>query len=427
VRPVLDADPGTAANYAEETEIARRMGVHPPVASRVLSVDQLLTMQAVVEDEEAVRGAVAGLAQTGPGVIAVEVTDPSPEHFEAPAASTEDLGISTFDRGFDRTWVRTSYTSLTAAVHRVGALSLGVSEVGEVDERAKLDEPDVEPGQREPRQPTPLTGPLPLGEVPGGARVGTLVHEILERTDFAVYDLPAALRMAAAQVGARRLLDSHTDALVAGLAAALITPLGPVFSGRRLCDLPRGDRLDELTFDLPLAGGNTPDGVVTMEAVADIFATSLPSDDPVSGYHERLRDPLLASEVRGFLTGSIDLVARFAGCHVVVDYKTSRLAPAGEQHTAWHYRPQALLLAMYDAHYPLQAALYLVALHRYLRWRLPSYDPARHLIGAAYLFLRGMSGPDVAVVDGQPCGVFVWTPPADFVTRLSDLLDRGAT
>ena len=37
-------------NFAEETEIARRMGVHPPEASPVLSVDQLLAMQAVVDD-----------------------------------------------------------------------------------------------------------------------------------------------------------------------------------------------------------------------------------------------------------------------------------------------------------------------------------------------------------------------------------------
>ena len=31
---------------------------------------------------------------------------------------------------------------------------------------------------------------------------------------------------------------------------------------------------------------------------------------------------------------------------------------------------------MIRAHYPLQALLYGVALHRFLRWRLPGYDPA---------------------------------------------------
>ena len=63
--------------------------------------------------------------------------------------------------------------------------------------------------------------------------------------------------------------------------------------------------------------------------------------------------------------------ARFA----VVDYKTNWLGGEGEDLTAWHYRPAALAAAMQRAHYPLQALFYVVALHRYLRWRLPGYDP----------------------------------------------------
>ena len=51
---------------------------------------------------------------------------------------------------------------------------------------------------------------------------------------------------------------------------------------------------------------------------------------------------------------------------------------------------------MEAAHYPLQALLYTVALHRYLRWRIPGYDPERILGGALYLFLRGMSSPHTA-------------------------------
>jgi exodeoxyribonuclease V beta subunit len=57
--------------------------------------------------------------------------------------------------------------------------------------------------------------------------------------------------------------------------------------------------------------------------------------------------------------------------------------------------------------YPLQALLYQVALHRYLRWRVPGDAPAS-LGGALYLFLRGMVGADTPVVAGQPCGVFAW-------------------
>jgi exodeoxyribonuclease V beta subunit len=81
--------------------------------------------------------------------------------------------------------------------------------------------------------------------------------------------------------------------------------------------------------------------------------------------------------------------------------------------------------AMREAHYPLQALLYSVALHRFLRWRQPGYDPSVHLGGVLYLFLRGMCGPGTPVVDGTPHGVFPWRPPAALVEDLSALLHGG--
>ena len=77
---------------------------------------------------------------------------------------------------------------------------------------------------------------------------------------------------------------------------------------------------------------------------------------------------------------------------------------------------------MLHSHYPLQATLYSVVLHRYLRWRLPGYAPERHLGGVLYLYLRGMCGPGTPVVDGHPAGVFSWSPPPAFVVGVSDLL-----
>ena len=81
---------------------------------------------------------------------------------------------------------------------------------------------------------------------------------------------------------------------------------------------------------------------------------------------------------------------------------------------------------MFRSHYPLQALIYGVALHRYLRWRLADYEPERHLGGVLYLFLRGMTGPDAPVVEPMPCGVFSWRPSAALITDLSDVFDRGA-
>jgi exodeoxyribonuclease V beta subunit len=113
------------------------------------------------------------------------------------------------------------------------------------------------------------------------------------------------------------------------------------------------------------------------------------------------------------------------GRFAVADYKTNWIAPPGAALTAWHHRPAALASEMIHAHYVLQALLYQAALHRYLRWRLPGYEPDRHLAGVFYLFLRGMTGPGVPRVDGLPCGVLAWRPPGAMVAALSDVLDRG--
>ena len=108
-----------------------------------------------------------------------------------------------------------------------------------------------------------------------------------------------------------------------------------------------------------------------------------------------------------------------------LDYKTNWLAGPGEALTAWHHRPAALAVEMQRGHYGLQALLYTVALHRYLRWRMPGYDAERNLAGVLYLFVRGMTGADTPVVDGAPCGVLAWQPSKALVEALSDVLDEG--
>ena len=88
----------------------------------------------------------------------------------------------------------------------------------------------------------------------------------------------------------------------------------------------------------------------------------------------------------GFLTGSIDLVFQDPQHQRwwVLDWKSNWI---GERRTGaepglcgpHHYSQEAMEEQMLHHHYPLQAHLYLVALHRHLRWRLPDYDPEQHL------------------------------------------------
>ena len=265
--------------------------------------------------------------------------------------------------------------------------------------------------------------PSLLAGMPVGTHVGTFVHRVLEATDFAAPDLGAELTARVAEVQARRPLDvGDPAAAVAGLRAAIETPLG---GGLRLRDAVRADRLDELDFEFPLVGGDEPTAELVVDAIADVLRAHLPAGDPLFGYADRLADPVLRRSVRGYLTGSIDLVLRTGDRYLVLDYKSNWLGGVAEELTAWHYRPAALALEMERGHYGLQALLYTVALHRYLRWRLEGYDAERNLGGVLYLFLRGMTGADTPVVDGARCGVFAWQPSKALVEALSDVLDRG--
>ena len=111
-----------------------------------------------------------------------------------------------------------------------------------------------------------------------------------------------------------------------------------------------------------------------------------------------------------YLNGSIDLVFYDGQRYHIADYKSNFLGVAQSD-----YDQHAIQESMTYASYWLQAALYLVALHRYLKLNLQDYHIERDLGGASYLYLRGMHA-DAAL------GYFYWQPTAEFVLRLDAIL-----
>jgi exodeoxyribonuclease V beta subunit len=368
------------------------------------------------------------LAAEALGCISVEqATQGLPVAWAGEAKPPTDLSAARFDRDLDWRWRRTSYSDITAGAYEARVASEPEERVVDDEETISAPPPPAPPAQDDLESAALRAVPSLLAQMPVGVQVGTFVHRVFEATDFAAPDLEAELSEQVANVLARRRVEvGDADAVVAGLRAAIETPLGPLFDGRALRDVARADRLDELTFELPLVGGDAPTGRLTLGAIGAVLREHLPVGDPLAGYADRLDDAVLRQSLRGYLTGSIDLVVRDGGGRfAVVDYKTNWLGAPGEELTAWHHRPAALATEMQHAHYALQALLYTAALHRYLRWRLPDYDPERNLAGVLYLFLRGMVGPDTPAIDGTPCGVFAWRPPPALVEKLSDVLDRG--
>jgi exodeoxyribonuclease V beta subunit len=369
--------------------------------------------------DDEVWDAVAAL--DAPGCVSVAWTsEPPGTRWSPPAPEPADLAAAPFDRGIDAVWRRSSYSSVTD-----GAEEEPVGSEPEQVVQGDDEPPDPEAVVTAHGDPAGLRAvPLPLAGLPAGVELGSLVHSVLERADFAAPDLDDALAALVAQEAAWRGVPiTDPEAAAAGLLAAIETPLDA--GGSRLRDLAGPDRIREMVFELPLVGGDTPTGTLHPGDIADLLESRLVAGDTLAAYPEHLRRPGLTPALRGYLNGSIDLVARLPdGRFAVIDYKSNRLG--ADPPTAFDYRPAALAVAMLRAHYPLQALLYLVALHRYLRWRLRGYDPDRHLAGAGYLFLRGMIGADTpSDADGR-CGVFWWRPPDGLVPALSDLLAGGA-
>jgi exodeoxyribonuclease V beta subunit len=363
-----------------------------------------------------------------------ELGGPSPEVSvvadDVPAAvrrSVGDLAARVFEREVDTEWRRTSYSGLI----RVQEQPAGVSSEPERDD---WEPTESGPSGRSETEASLLARPSvvsPMADLPSGAVFGSLVHGVLELADPEAPDLRDELVTRTREQLHWWPVGVEAPEIADGLLPSQHTPLGPLASDLRLVDIPVRDRLCELDFEFPLTGGDRPATMragVRLEDVAGLLHTHLPAGDPLASYADQLVGPFGEQALRGYLSGSIDVVLRVPDGaeghrYVVVDYKTNLLGEPGTPLTSADYGRTEMAGAMLHSHYPLQALLYSVVLHRYLRWRLPAYDPATHLGGVLYLFLRGMCGPETPQVDGHVAGVFDWSPPAALVTELSDLLE----
>jgi exodeoxyribonuclease V beta subunit len=374
---------------------------------------------AKISDDDAIARLREWETAGGP-VIEESVVAAAPSVPPEPVPS--NLDSRHFHRSIDTGWRRTSYSGLIRVAESIGASSEPEvteldDEVGDIPLTEAVSGPDV---------------PSPMADLPMGAKFGTLVHAVLETADPLAADLAAELDSHIRRHSVWWPVAVAPEVLAAAMVPMHETPLGPLAGGLTLRQIGLRDRLRELDFEFPLAGGDLRSSApeIRLADVGALLREHLPADDALACYVDRLMGPALGGEpLRGYLTGSVDVVLRVpegAGYrYLVVDYKTNWLGDPDRPLTAADYDRPRLVEAMLHSDYPLQALLYSVVLHRFLRWRLPHYDPARHLGGVLYLFVRGMCGADTPVVDGHPSGVFSWQPPSSLIAALSDLLDAG--
>lgn len=237
------------------------------------------------------------------------------------------------------------------------------------------------------------------GIFPRGAQAGSCLHKMLEELDFIQ---PLAEQRDTVLVPA---LDKHgikntwLTAAEVLLNNTLQTPLTEGFS---LSQLPRSQRLDELEFYFPIQQLRVAD-------LQRVLLKHLPKDWQAI---QRAVRQLNFKQLTGYMKGFIDLIYEYNGRYYIVDYKSNDLGSAFSDYTF-----EAMLNEMAEHHYYLQFLIYCVALHRYLKMRLPSYDWHQHFGGVQYLFLRGMNPYQTG------SGVFAYQPDWAFIQALDALFN----
>jgi len=390
---------------------------HSPITgplARVLfgSTSDLGEKTTLADDDEARMKIQALVKRLGPNVGYKELTKwEDNREWEAP--TPEVSGVLTAEpfpeHDIERDgWYRWSYSSL----------SKGARANNEGSARGGTDEAPGGPELGEDGGPQTFEGPL-LG-MQASADFGTFVHELFEVIDLSAPDVEAEVRAVIETSGRAASFDADPEVLAQGLMLAIDTPLGATADDATLRTIG-SNRLNELVFHFPLADGNSP---VTPSALFELAASF--DDDQFSDYFKALAAGNRMSAMAGLMTGSIDSVIRLGdasnGTYGVIDYKTNRLHTPGDIAPVSAYGYESMKHAMEHGDYPLQILVYNVALHRMLQLRLAGYDIDRHIGETNYLFVRGMIGPNTAVIDGQRNGVFAWRPSSELIVAASKLL-----
>ncbi len=309
-----------------------------------------------------------------------------------------------YSADFDRRWGIGSFSALVRGMDM--AAHAGAPEPLQdlpEDLPQALPTAPLRPADDEPASVTAITpantgAQAPWHRFPGGPLVGNFIHDQLEwlsSEGFALADNPSLAGQLERRCQRAGYSSAQAADLQAWLTAALAQPLAPL--GTSLAQLqadPSHQRLAEMEFWLP---------------VQDLPAAQI---DALCRRHilpGQPRPELPERSLHGMLMGFADLVFAHAGRYWVLDYKSNRLGP-----DAASYHSQHLQAAMLAHRYDVQAALYLLALHRLLRQRLgAAYEPEAQLGGALYWFLRG--------IDGPVQGLYVEEAPLELLSDLERL------
>lgn len=292
----------------------------------------------------------------------------------------------------------------TFAVTSFTSLSAGNSDAA-LDAAAE-DELHTGSGAVSPGVVTLPSDPKDFRTFPAGAQAGLALHSLLEEIAFDASDnelmeaIPPVLNALSVNETER---EPRTVAVLGMLRVLLRQTIVPW--GFSLHDVSRSKTRREWQFLVSMATENLR---LSRESLAKVFSEY--GGEFSKGYADYV-GRLGFRSVHGFLTGFVDLVFEHDSRWYIVDWKSNQL---GAEQSAYHKK--SLENSMNESHYTLQYHLYALALHRFLKQRVPGYSYDLHFGGIGYAFLRGF---EATLPAGG--GWFVDRPSIELIEALDDL------
>ncbi|MEW6665762.1 MAG: exodeoxyribonuclease V subunit beta [Thermodesulfobacteriota bacterium] len=326
-------------------------------------------------------GALRQLQEKSGKTLMVEPPpDPRMDRHIQPFEGAREPACRKFSGKIDREWRITSFSSLISAQAHAA-------------ERPDHDDAGSSESEEPAGIPETTAGPEPQGifAFPAGTRAGSFLHDLLEHLDFCGEDEAAISRLIRDKLEGYGFAPEWEGTLREMIGRLLRVPLDPGDPDFRFSRVAVSERLNELEFYFPLKR-------IGPQVLVEVFSRAglheLPLEVP-----ERL-GRLEFSPQKGFMKGYMDLVFRYRGRFYLVDWKSNHLGPTVED-----YGEQGMAAAMHKGTYILQYHIYALALHRYLKWRLPGYEYETHFGGVRYVFLRGVDpnrGPQYGIYRARP-------------------------
>ncbi len=295
----------------------------------------------------------------------------------SPPSTSQAVALSSrpFTGSLDRVWGISSFSSLILKqAHK--------AELADRDESAPEPPPPLDRKQDQTRD---------VFSFPKGTASGILLHTVFEKLDFTDPDPEAMRGVVLKELGVQGLDPAWAEVLCRMIQNVLSVELPSTFGGFRLSDVPTSRRLTELEFYFPLQRLHGSD-------LTELFSRHVGTGTGAGASANR--DRFRFDAVEGFMKGFIDLVFEANGRFYIVDWKSNFLGPCIED-----YGRESLKKAVRESLYDLQYTLYTVAVHQFLRTRIPKYSYEDHFGEVLYLFLRGIDpthGPEYGVYRDRP-------------------------